>query len=115
MRPLRNGDLIPVDDAAELIDSAQDAAKKLARCCAAKEAESARLREAMTKEADAHDDACSALGATPCRCPFCGIAREESPEQIDTAHPRCSMCHRYCLPGKKHVCEDAPTSARERR
>jgi hypothetical protein len=40
------GDLTPISpDAAELIDSAQDCAKKLAECCAEKDAEIERLRE----------------------------------------------------------------------
>lgn len=48
MSRFRVSDLEPISpDAAELIDSAQDAAKKLARCCAAKDAEIARLREAI--------------------------------------------------------------------
>jgi uncharacterized coiled-coil DUF342 family protein len=37
MKPFRTGDLTPINpDAAELIDSAQDCAKKLAQCCAEK-------------------------------------------------------------------------------
>lgn len=44
MKPFRTGDLTPISpDAAELIDSAQDCAKKLAACCAKKDAEIERL------------------------------------------------------------------------
>ena len=45
MKPLRNGDLTDIPGAAELIDAAQEAAKKLAQCCAERDAEIERLRE----------------------------------------------------------------------
>lgn len=50
MEKLRIGDLLPLHpDAAELIDSAQDAAKKLARCCSAKDAEIAELNATVER------------------------------------------------------------------
>ena len=56
MSRFRVSDLEPISpDAAELIDSAQDAAKKLARCCAEKDAEIARLRGAISEFVEAFD------------------------------------------------------------
>jgi hypothetical protein len=53
MRPLRNGDLT---DAAELIDSAQGCAKLMAECCAAKDAEIARLQEQVRYEQQRNEE-----------------------------------------------------------
>lgn len=49
----RTRSVIPVTDARELIDSAQDCARRMAECCAAKDAEIRRLREAICEYNDA--------------------------------------------------------------
>lgn len=94
MNPLRNGDLIPVDDAAELIDSAQAAATTLAKCCAERDAEIARLREQLVMAGSSEtylngeikrlreaivEDCLGHEAIDPrleCECALCQIARE---------------------------------------
>lgn len=56
MKPLRNGDLSEIPGAAELIDSAQDAAKILAQRCAEKDDEIDRLRTQLDHVRAVHDE-----------------------------------------------------------